>query len=92
MNDLVPEEQGLLSDAAEPAFDSPAHQHLARQQDAGSQNFASRNYLVDTTSSFVPSTSQLQRAINQSLMTRPESNKLSEPVLPVHMDKRETMC
>ena len=92
VNDLVPEEQGLLSDAAEPAFDSPAHQQPARQQDAGSQNFASRNYLVDTSTTFVPSTSQLQRAINQSLMSRPESNKLSEPVLPVHMDKRETMC
>jgi len=67
MNDLVPEEQGLLSDAAEPAFDSPAHQ--LRHHEAASQNLAAKNILVETTSTFLPSTSQLQRAINQGPMS-----------------------
>jgi len=98
LNDLVPEEQGLLTDAAEPAFDSPAHYHHPLQIHGTSHNsntFSDRNILVDTSStssSFIPSTSQLQRAINQSLLNRGESNKLSEMVLPVQIDKRETMC
>ena len=98
------EEQGLLLDAAEPAFDSPAHHQLLKAQHhispahatsrASEFSFSARNILVDTSSpnSFAPSTCQLQKAINQSLLTRAESNKLSEVVKPVKIDKRETMC
>jgi hypothetical protein len=98
LNDLVPEEQSLLTDAAEPAFDSPARQYQPTQRPPGGAHetshnvFSSRNILVDTSTTYLPSTSQLQRAINQSLLNRGESNKLSEMVLPVQMDKRETMC
>jgi hypothetical protein len=97
------EEQGLLLDAAEPAFDSPAHHQLLKAQHhlspphatsrASEFSFSPRNILVDTSSnSFAPTTCQLQKAINESILTREESKKLSEVVKPVKIDKRETMC
>jgi hypothetical protein len=80
------EEQALLPDAESP-FDSPAHRVVRKSEeppDYSTAALSSKNILVDTVhSNFRPTSTELQRAINQSIFSakRPESG-----------EKKETVC